>query len=260
VRQQKPDGEDRPIFDRQPKDPKQIQGKIFYDFPACYYRFHLEAPVRFRSSICCGIEHGGVNDTDSKYVSLAFYYVRDRAGLTQTDAVAFSGPGVETLENFFEGDDDALVKRAILKTKEPVERILKIDPSNAGVRLRGVLDQVLPAQVGRMEKELKAHAVEIIAGRPCWNISLPIAVFGLSAAEVRAGLLRAYRAGEDSPEAEAAAVQQGENLPLVALHQVAVGRLVPVSAPVFHAVLFGRLKARKPGRSSRPTFHLPWRY
>ena len=74
--------------------PAQFQrGTSFYDFPACYYRFHLEAPVRFSSSIRCGIEHGGVNDTDSKYASLAYYYIQDRVGLAQTDAVAFSGTG-----------------------------------------------------------------------------------------------------------------------------------------------------------------------
>jgi hypothetical protein len=122
-------------------------GKTFYDFPACYYRFHLEAPVRFSSSIRCGIEHGGVNDTDSRYASLAYYYVRDRLGLAQTDAAAFSGPGVETLEDFFEGDDDDVpVKCAILKTKDPVERVLAIDPANTGVRLRRVLDQSLGPQ------------------------------------------------------------------------------------------------------------------
>ncbi len=98
--------------------------------------------MRFRSSLRCGIEHGGVNDTESRYASLAYYYVRDRLGLAQTDAVDFSGPGVETLEDFFEGDDDDVpVKCALLKTKDPVERVLKIDPGNAGVRLRRVLDQ-----------------------------------------------------------------------------------------------------------------------
>jgi hypothetical protein len=103
--------------------------------------------VRFRSSIRCGIEHGGVNDTDSRYASLAFYYVRDRVGLVETDSAAFSGPGVETLENSFEGDDDDVaVKCAILKTKEPVERVLAIDPGNAGVRLRRVLDQSMGPQ------------------------------------------------------------------------------------------------------------------
>lgn len=122
-------------------------GKTFYDFPACYYRFHLEAPVRFRASVRCGIEHGGVNDTDSRYASLAYYYIRDRLGLAQTDAVAFSGEGVETIEGFFEGDDDdVLVKCAILKTEDPVERVLKIDPGNAGVRLRRALDQAIGPQ------------------------------------------------------------------------------------------------------------------
>jgi hypothetical protein len=124
-----------------------VPGKTFYDFPACYYRFHLDAPVRFASSIRCGIEHGGVNDTDSRYASLAYYYIKDRVGLVQTGEVAFSGSGVETLEDFFEGDDDDVaVKCAILKTKDPVERGLKIDPANTGVRLRRVLDQAMGPQ------------------------------------------------------------------------------------------------------------------
>ncbi|MBI5384979.1 MAG: DUF2961 domain-containing protein [Verrucomicrobia bacterium] len=117
-------------------------GKTFYDFPACYYRVHLEAPVRFRSAIRCGIEHGGVNDTDSRYASLAFWYGRDRIGLVQSDAVSFSGPGVESLNHFFEGDNDELaVPCALLKTTEPITRILAVDPANTGVRLRRVLDQ-----------------------------------------------------------------------------------------------------------------------
>jgi len=43
-------------------------------------------------------------------------------------------------------DDDVPVKCAILKTKDPMERVLKIDPANAGVRLRRVLDQSLGPQ------------------------------------------------------------------------------------------------------------------
>jgi hypothetical protein len=102
----------------------------------------LEAPVRFRSAIRCGIEHGGVNDTDSRYASLAFWYARDCIGLVQSDAVSFSGPGVQSLTDYFEGDDDDVtVACAILKTTEPVTRTLAIDPANAGVRLRRVLDQ-----------------------------------------------------------------------------------------------------------------------
>ncbi|MCL5098860.1 MAG: DUF2961 domain-containing protein [Candidatus Omnitrophica bacterium] len=117
-------------------------GKTFYDFPACYYRVHLEAPVRFCSAIRCGIEHGGVNDTDSRYASLAFWYARDPIGLVQSDAVSFSGPDVETLQNYFEGDDDDVLVRAdILKTTDAVTRVLRINPANSGVRLRRVLDQ-----------------------------------------------------------------------------------------------------------------------
>lgn len=130
------------------KEAKQAGGgKTFYDFPACYYRVHLEAPVRFRNAIRCGIEHGGVNDTDSRYASLAFWYARDRVGLVQSDKAELTGPGVESLEQFFEGDDDDVaVKCAILKTTEPFTRVLAIDPANTGVRLRRVLDQSLSPQ------------------------------------------------------------------------------------------------------------------
>ena len=57
-----------------------------------HYGLYLEAPVRLESSIRCGIEHGGVNDTDSKYASLAFYYVRYRVGLVQTRRRGVLGP------------------------------------------------------------------------------------------------------------------------------------------------------------------------
>jgi hypothetical protein len=47
-------------------------------------------------------------------------WLQDRRGLAQTDAVAFSGPGVEAMENFFEGDDDdVLVKCAIHRIRKP---------------------------------------------------------------------------------------------------------------------------------------------
>ena len=85
-----------------------------------------------------------MNHTDSRYASLAFYYVRDRQSLARTEAVAFSGPGVETIESFFEEEDDEVaVKYAILKTEDPIERVLRIDPANAGVCLRRAIDQAL---------------------------------------------------------------------------------------------------------------------
>ena len=117
-------------------------GKTFYDFPACYYRFHVEAPVRFSTGIRCGIEHGGVNDTGSTYASLAYYYARDVPGLRETGRVDSSDRGAAPVEGFFEGDDDDVpATRRILQTREPVTAVLAIDTSSGGVRLRRAVDQ-----------------------------------------------------------------------------------------------------------------------
>lgn len=122
-------------------------GKTFYDFPACYYRFHLEAPIRFRTSIRCGIEHGGVNDTDSQYESLAYYYVRDREALTQTDRVDFADQGATAVNGFFEGDDDDVaVTCQIVNSSQSIEAVLTVDEANRGVRLRRTLDQAVGPQ------------------------------------------------------------------------------------------------------------------
>ena len=102
-----------------------------------------------------------MNHTDSRYASLAFYYVRDRQSLARTEAVAFSGPGVDAMENFFEGDDDDVpVKCAILKTKDPMECVLAIDSANAGFRLellcrpnRGCRTRRRPIANGKILKE-----------------------------------------------------------------------------------------------------------
>jgi hypothetical protein len=122
-------------------------GKTYYDFPSCYYRVHLEAPVRFQNGIRCGIQHGGHNETDSRYASLAFWYARPDAGLQPADSIAFSGRGVETLTNFFEGNDDQVsVTCAIFKATKPFTREIKIASDNAGIRLRRVLDQAAGPQ------------------------------------------------------------------------------------------------------------------
>jgi hypothetical protein len=130
------------------EDAKQAGGgKTFYDFPACYYRVHLEAPIRFQNGIRCGIQHGGYNETDSQYASLAFCYVRPCAGLQQTDSIAFTGEGVESLTNFFEGNEDkASVACTIFKTTKPFTRTITIASENTGVRLRRVLDQAAGPQ------------------------------------------------------------------------------------------------------------------
>lgn len=136
------------------------RGISFYDIRSCYYRFHLEAPIRFQDGARFGIEHGGVNDTVSDYTSLAYYYAKDEAGLRCTDTLTLGSAPSETghtlscatgertsLTGFFEGDfDDVPWTFSMLATSEPVRVTLKLDRTNAGVRLRRVFDQLADRQ------------------------------------------------------------------------------------------------------------------
>jgi hypothetical protein len=131
-------------------------GLSAYDIRSCYYRFHLEAPIRFQDGIKAGIEHGGTNDTDSSYTSLAFYYSLDSPGLLCTDVVEIGDAASEavhdlraesatrySLEGFFEGDDDDVAWSFDgLATPGAVSVDLAIDPANRGLRLRRVFDQL----------------------------------------------------------------------------------------------------------------------
>ncbi len=135
--------------------------KAFYHYPACYYRFHLDAPVRFRSELLCGIEHGGTNDTDSSYSSVAYYYARDDVYLEVSDTVRFGdliyekthqvegGESVErvVVDSSFEGDDDDVVHHFEgIATTEPLRLTLNLVPQNRGLRLRRVFDQGIGRQ------------------------------------------------------------------------------------------------------------------
>ncbi|MBE7558209.1 DUF2961 domain-containing protein [bacterium] len=127
----------------------------FYNFRACYYRFHLDAPIRYESELHAAIEHGGTNDTRSSYTSLVYYYQQDRRGLIQSDALSMGSATKESahelsapaathypLTQYFEGDDDDVpVAFTVLSTLAPVRCRLDIDPRNLGVRLRRVFDQ-----------------------------------------------------------------------------------------------------------------------
>ena len=133
-------------------------GLTAYDIRSCYYRFHLEAPIRFQDGIKAGIEHGGTNDTDSSYTSLAFYYSLDSPGLLCTDVVEIGDVASEaahdlraesatrySLEGFFEGDDDDVAWSFDgLATPGAVSVDLAIDPANRGLRLRRVFDPAGP--------------------------------------------------------------------------------------------------------------------
>jgi D-arabinan exo alpha-(1,3)/(1,5)-arabinofuranosidase (non-reducing end) len=140
---------------------KDTRHHAFYYYPACYYRFHLEAPVRFQSEILCGIEHGATNNTKSKYTSLAYYYVQDKIGIAQSDCLRIGNNENETLHQFligkkarryqlndcFEGDyDDIKHTFNAVAASKTVKVVMSIDPKNKGVRLRRVFDQNIGRQ------------------------------------------------------------------------------------------------------------------
>jgi hypothetical protein len=58
-----------------------------YSTPAVYYRFHLEMPLPFYSSLDARIQHGGESQIESEYASLAFLYLKRQPSLIQTDFI-----------------------------------------------------------------------------------------------------------------------------------------------------------------------------
>ena len=45
-----------------------IEGKV------CVYRYHIQDPIPFESSIRVSIEHGHANDQQNDYASVAYWY------------------------------------------------------------------------------------------------------------------------------------------------------------------------------------------
>ncbi|HTQ09660.1 MAG TPA: DUF2961 domain-containing protein [Fimbriimonadaceae bacterium] len=134
--------------------------------PACYYRFHLEAPVPFYSSLDARIQHGGNSDIVSHYRSVGFYYLRKRPALTMTDMIDVGNQASEESHRYraagskLTGDLDASYEGNASTTTirddgrdhkgGQIGFTVAIDPSNSGVRLRRRLDQ----NVGRQQAEV----------------------------------------------------------------------------------------------------------
>jgi hypothetical protein len=134
----------------------------FKPYPACYYRFHLDAPIPFYRSLDASIQHGGRSDIVSQYRSLAFYYLRKRPVLRQTDLLDVANPTSEQAHNYcapdsklteeleaaYEGNaDETLVRdRGRHHAGGEITFTVAVDPNNDGVRLRRRLDQNCPRQ------------------------------------------------------------------------------------------------------------------
>jgi hypothetical protein len=129
---------------------------------ACYYRFHLEAPIPFYSGIEARIQHGPASDIVSEYSSLGFAYMRKRPALTLTDFVDVSNPESERIHDYVATDGPITDELAASYEGEHLDVVVRdrgrrhpggeirfsmaIRPDNSGVRLRRRLDQASPRQ------------------------------------------------------------------------------------------------------------------
>ncbi|RVX41608.1 DUF2961 family protein [Nonomuraea polychroma] len=124
------------------------------------YRLMIGDAVPFGSSLTFDIEHGWTNDVEGVYSSTAYWYGRDQAAATQTDALTvgdqaseqqhgYTGQGeITTLDSAFEGDfrNPLTLKTTQRTTDGPVSFKLRIDRGNRGVELRRTGDQNLAGQ------------------------------------------------------------------------------------------------------------------
>lgn len=129
---------------------------------ACYYRFHLEAPIPFYSEIDARIQHGGMSDIVSSYSSLAFCYWRKQVAMVQTDVIDVASPASEAIHGYisynststgelnasYEGNNLRTIVRDQGRSHRDgtIHFTVTIRPDNAGVRLRRRLDQKSPRQ------------------------------------------------------------------------------------------------------------------
>jgi hypothetical protein len=125
--------------------------------PACYYRFHLEAPLPFYSSLDARIQHGGMSDIVSRYRTLGFCYLRKRPVLRQTDFIDVANETSERQHNYqavgstltdeleasYEGNNAGtlLRDRGRVHFAGDITFTAAVAPDNSGVRLRRRLDQ-----------------------------------------------------------------------------------------------------------------------
>jgi len=133
-----------------------------YYTPACYSRYHLEAPIPFYSSINARIQHGGLSNIRSNYRSLAFAYLNKQAKIRQTDYIDIGNSISEKIHNYQATQSESVVTLSAYPEGESFETLIKddgryhgsgeisftvsIDPNNQGVRLRRRIDQGIPRQ------------------------------------------------------------------------------------------------------------------
>lgn len=133
-----------------------------YEVPAVYYRFHMEMPIPFYSSIDARIQHGSESQIASEYSSLAYLYLRRRPVLVETDlldvgnessmrAHAYRTKGkveAKSLTARYEGDYlyTSIDDKGLYHEGGQITFNASIDPQNSGVRIRRRTDQSVSRQ------------------------------------------------------------------------------------------------------------------
>jgi len=169
-------------FHGNPASRKQDDGR---NFTGCY-RFHVLDPVPFYKNILFGIEHGGFNEQQARFTSVAYYYARSEPALVLTDRLDVGDRESEDSHRyqtegeewsgeatfFYEGDRDGtagyllpligppltLPARFSPEAVSDTGRTLrssssfsvKLDPENKGVRLRRRTDAAYKDQSARV--------------------------------------------------------------------------------------------------------------
>ncbi len=138
-----------------------------YLYPAIYYRFHLEMPIPFYSSIDARIQHGGESNIESEYASLAYLYIRKAPKLYETDLINVGNKTSMKYHNYrvntenkevlltakYEGDyvyTNISDKGLYHKGAGNISFNIAIDPNNSGIKIRRRSDQSVPLQKAKV--------------------------------------------------------------------------------------------------------------
>lgn len=133
-----------------------------YNIPARYYRFHLEMPIPYYSSIDARIQHGGGSDKESQYGTIAYLYHRSHPALYQTDYLevtnaasadfhAYKATGTykgASLESNYEGNYlyTVVYDSGFYHKSGQISFNIALNPDNHGVRIRRRSDQGVSCQ------------------------------------------------------------------------------------------------------------------
>jgi hypothetical protein len=129
------------------------------------YRIFFPDVVPFSRSIRAGIEHGGTNDVQSDYRTLAFYYSRPEVTATLTDMLDAGDPDSERAHAYqptgasllpaaayqYEGNEDNLdVTDSGRSVRGTSQFVLQLAKENRGALLRRRLDYGTPDQEAKV--------------------------------------------------------------------------------------------------------------